>query len=102
MSLYVLQAMKIFHDKGVKHVVLTSLVLPGYDDLVMLASEKGTYAHTHTHTHARTHPRTRTHTHTHTLHEQFMKVCELFMNILMCNNKWIYRMVVSFCWRNFS
>ena len=40
-----LQAMKIFHDKGVKHVVLTSLVLPGYDDLVMLASEKGTYAH---------------------------------------------------------
>ena len=37
--------MKIFHDKGVKHVVLTSLVLPGYDDLVMLASEKGTYAH---------------------------------------------------------
>ena len=46
-SVYVtlLQAMKIFHDKGVKHVVLTSLVLPGYDDLVMLASEKGTYAH---------------------------------------------------------
>ena len=37
--------MKIFHDKGVKHVVLTSLVLPGYDDLVMLASEKGIYAH---------------------------------------------------------
>ena len=36
--------MKIFHDKGVKHVVLTSLVLPDYDDLVMLASEKGTYA----------------------------------------------------------
>ena len=35
------QATKIFHDKGVKHVVL----LPGYDDLVMLVSEKGTYAH---------------------------------------------------------
>ena len=33
--------MKIFHDKGVKHVVLTSLTLPDYDDLVMLASEKG-------------------------------------------------------------
>ena len=46
-SVYVtlLQAMKMFHDKGVKHVVLTSLVLPGYDGLVMLASEKGTYAH---------------------------------------------------------
>ena len=46
-SVYVtlLQAMKIFHDKGVKHVVLTSLVLPGYDGLVMLASEKDTYTH---------------------------------------------------------
>ena len=39
--------MKIFHDKGVKHVVLTGLVLPDYDDLVMLASEKGTYVRTH-------------------------------------------------------
>ena len=50
-SVYVtlLQAMKIFHDKGVKHVVLTSLVLPGYDDLVMLASEKGIYAHRQSH-----------------------------------------------------
>lgn len=38
-----LQVMKIFHDKGVKHVVLTSLALPDYEDLIMLASEKGTY-----------------------------------------------------------
>ena len=74
--------MKIFHDKGVKHVVLTSLVLPDYDDLVMLASEKGTYTHmqayrdthqthahicTYTHMHIQTrihtHPRTSTHSH---------------------------------------
>ena len=45
--------MKTFHDKGVKHVVLTSLTLPDYDDLVMLASEKGIHTchHTHAHTH---------------------------------------------------
>ena len=63
--------MKIFHDKGVKHVVLTSLVLPDYDDLVMLASEKGTYAHmqacrdTHQ-THAHMHIHAHTHIHIHT------------------------------------
>ena len=66
MCVYILpQVMKIFHDKGVKHVVLTSLTLPDYDDLVMLASEKGihtchqvcahtpvsyVYAWTHVHT----------------------------------------------------
>ena len=38
-----MQVMKSFHDKGVKHVVLTSLSLPQYDnELVLLASEKGT------------------------------------------------------------
>ena len=71
--------MKIFHDKGVKHVVLTSLVLPDYDDLVMMASEKGTYicmqayrdthqthAHTCTHTHIHIHTHAHTDTHTHT------------------------------------
>ena len=53
--------MKTFHDKGVKHVVLTSLTLPDYDDLVMLASEKGIHTchHTHAHTHAHTHTHTR-------------------------------------------
>ena len=67
--------MKIFHDKGVKHVVLTSSVLPDYDDLVMLASEKGTYVHTHAQaymwsyahiTHTYTHICTCTQTHRHT------------------------------------
>ena len=37
-----MQVMKSFHDKGVKHVVLTSLSLPRYNnELVLLASEKG-------------------------------------------------------------
>ena len=73
--------MKIFHDKGVKHVVLTSLVLPDYDDLVMLASEKGTYAHmqayrdthqTHAYMHTHTHIHIHTHIHTHTCAQTHM------------------------------
>ena len=46
--------MKTFHDKGVKPVVLTSLTLPDYDDLVMLVSEKSIHTCHHTHMHIHT------------------------------------------------